>query len=123
MFSKWFHAQTALEPSSPLASSRAALAVAASFSSALRPSATPWTRAVTGSAASTCSGMVKHSLQETDLAVAAVVGLGTVETPQLEVPVGGVRTTAEAEVGTGGPAGLDARQILRHPAQTFINFC
>src|ERR1043165_6360323 len=98
MFSKWFQAQTAFAPSSPLASERAALAAAASSSSTRRPSAASWTRSVTGSA---CSGMVQHSLQKANLAVAAVIRLGAVESAVLEVAVRRVGAAAEAEVREG----------------------
>src|SRR4051794_20886409 len=150
MFSKWFQAHTAVTPSVPLASARAARASVASASSTRRPSAAAWTRSVSASLGavltsatnrlsaeppravlvsatnrlrprsaveSPCSGMVKHSLQKADLAVAAVVRFGDVETATLEVPVRGVGAAAEGEVGANGPAGLHPLKELRNPGR------
>src|SRR5690348_4187488 len=59
--------------------------------------------------------MLKYPLEEMDLAVTAVVRLGAVEAAELEIAVGGVRPTAEAEVRTALAARLHPGEVLRHP--------
>ena len=64
------------------------------------------------------SGMIEHSLQEEDLAVAAVPGLRAVEATLLEVAVRGVRAAAEAEVGAAWPGRPRPRSDTRRSSPT-----